>query len=99
MKLEVISGGGGFGINYHMRVLLYPIPFKYMSKFIAFSIRNFIRFKSRFAYLGLRYKRKLSRSDAKQMSQLYFKLECLRQSYGFCFIIRKLENEHHPIDQ
>lgn len=89
MKLEVVSGGGGFGIDYHLRILVYPLPFKYMGKFIAFSIRNFMRFKSRFAYLGLRYKRKLNRKDAKELSQLYYKIECLRQSYGFCYIIRK----------
>ena len=27
MKLEKISGGNSFGIDYHLSVILYPIPF------------------------------------------------------------------------
>ncbi|MDG2332560.1 MAG: class I SAM-dependent methyltransferase [Flavobacteriales bacterium] len=89
MKLEKIAGGSAFGIDYHMRVLFYPIPFKLMRKFMAFMIRSLFKFKSRLAYLGLRYKRKMNKREAKEASTLYFKLECLRQSNGFFYIIRK----------
>jgi ubiquinone/menaquinone biosynthesis C-methylase UbiE len=90
MKLEKIGGGGAFGIDYHLRVLLYPLPFKLARKIIASIIRGVIKIKSKFAYLGLRYKRKLSSAEAKELSALYYKVECLRQSNGFEFIIRKL---------
>ncbi len=90
MKLEKISGGGAFGIDYHLRVLLYPLPFKYGRKIIASMIRGWIKLKSKVAYLGLRYKRKLSPAEASELSALYYKVECLRQSNGFQFIIRKL---------
>jgi SAM-dependent methyltransferase len=89
MKLEKISGGTGFGIDYHTGVLLYPIPTRMFKKIIASSIRGWIGLKSRLAYLGLRHKRKLSKKEAKELSQLYYKVECLRQSYGFSYIIRK----------
>lgn len=89
MKLEKISGGSSFGIDYHLRVLLYPLPFKFMRKVIASMIRGVIRIKSGFAYLGLRYKRKLKKNEAKEKSKLYYKVECLRQSQGFNYIIRK----------
>lgn len=89
MKLEKISGGSAFGIDYHMRVLFYPLPFKLMRKFIAFMIRSLFKFKSRLAYLGLKYKRKLSKKEARETATLYYKLECLRQSNGFFYIIRK----------
>jgi SAM-dependent methyltransferase len=90
MKLEKISGGSAFGIDYHLRVLLYPLPFKYGRKIVASMIRGWIKLKSKFAYLGLRYKRKLSSAEASELSALYYKVECLRQSNGFQFIIRKL---------
>lgn len=90
MKLERIAGGSAFGIDYHLRVLLYPIPFKYSRKVIASMIRGWIKLKSKLAYLGLRYKRKLSSTEAKELSSLYYNVECLRQSNGFEFIIRKL---------
>ena len=32
MKLEQIPGGHAFGIDYHLQVLFYPIPFKYARK-------------------------------------------------------------------
>ena len=91
MKLEKISGGSAFGIDYHLRVLLYPLPFKYSRKLIAKVIRFTFRVKSKFAYLGLRYKRKLNNKDAKEMAELYYKIECLRQSNGFTHLIRKQE--------
>jgi SAM-dependent methyltransferase len=89
MKLTKISGGSGFGIDYHLRVLLYPIPFGSMKQIIASSIRAIFRVKASFAELGLRYKRKLSRKEAKELAKLYYQVECLRQSHGFSYIIQK----------
>lgn len=89
MKLEKISGGVGFGIDYHLQVLFYPIPFKYPRKMIAWLIRKTFGLKAKIAYWGLRIKRKLSAKEAKQLADLYYNLECLRQSNGFSYIIRK----------
>lgn len=90
MKLEKISGGSAFGIDYHLSVLFYPIPFKFMRKVIALLIRLIFKLKSKIALIGLITIRKLNLKDAKQLSDLYYKLECLRQSNGFSYIIRKL---------
>jgi hypothetical protein len=90
MKLEKISGGSAFGIDYHLSVLFYPIPFKFMRKVIALVIRLIFKLKSKIALIGLIIIRKLNFKDAKQLSELYYKLECLRQSNGFSYIIRKL---------
>jgi SAM-dependent methyltransferase len=90
MKLEKIGGGSAFGIDYHMRIIAYPIPFKFMRKVIASMIRGTIKVKSRIAYVGLRLKRKLNHEEARKLSRLYYELECLRQSNGFDFVIRKL---------
>jgi ubiquinone/menaquinone biosynthesis C-methylase UbiE len=89
MKLEKIAGGTNFGIDYHSKVLFYPLPFNLMRKIMAPSIRFIFKTKSKIAYLGLRYKRKLTKIDAKELSDLYYKVECLRQSNGFTHIIRK----------
>ncbi|HET6990630.1 MAG TPA: class I SAM-dependent methyltransferase [Bacteroidia bacterium] len=90
MKLEKISGGKRFGIDYHKMVLFYPLPVKWIRPIRASMIRGIIRTKSRLAYLGLRMKRKLAHAEAKKMSGQYYQLECLRQSVGFTYIIRKL---------
>jgi SAM-dependent methyltransferase len=90
LKLEKISGGSAFGIDYHMNVLLYPIPFKLGRRIIASMIRGTFKLKSRIAYLGLRYKRKMPKKEAIELRNLYYKLECLRQSNGFHYIIRKV---------
>jgi ubiquinone/menaquinone biosynthesis C-methylase UbiE len=89
LKLEKISGGKRFGIDYHKMVLFYPLPVKWIRPIRAFMIRRIMRLKSRFAYLGLRLKRKMNHAEAKKMAMDYFKLECLRQSVGFTFLIRK----------
>lgn len=89
MKLEKIAGGGAFGIDYHLAVLFYPLPFKYIRKLIASIIRGIILLKSKIGYWGLRIKRKCSPAEAKELSTLYYKLECLRMSNGFTYIIRK----------
>lgn len=91
MKLEKISGGSAFGIDYHLSVLFYPFPFKFLRKVIASLIRFTFKLKSKLVYLGLRYKRKLKSEEAKETSELYYKIECLRQSNGFVHVIRKLE--------
>lgn len=89
MKLEKISGGSAFGIDYHLRVLLYPFPFKYSRKLIAMGIRATFFLKAKAAYYGLRYKRKMSKKDASEKANLYYEVECLRQSNGFSYVIRK----------
>jgi SAM-dependent methyltransferase len=89
MTLEKISGGGAFGIDYHLNVLFYPLPFRRLRKPLAAMIRLLIRTKSKVAYLGLRYKRKVGKKEAGEMADLYYKLECLRQSNGFTHLIRK----------
>ncbi|HYG53284.1 MAG TPA: class I SAM-dependent methyltransferase [Flavobacteriales bacterium] len=90
MKLEKISGGHRFGIDYHKSVLYYPLSFKFMRAFRAWKIRSWIKLKSKVVYCYLRFKRKESREMAGEKSRNYYKLECLRQSNGFNFIIRKL---------
>lgn len=87
MKLRKISGGGAFGIDYHIRILLFPVPANYLRKGIASLIRGMLKIKSKFAYIGLRYKRKLNPAEALKLAEQYYKLECLRQSVGFNFII------------
>ncbi len=89
MKLEKISGGSAFGIDYHLNVLFYPLPFKFFRKLIASCIRGTIKLKSKVAYLGLKFKRKLDSKTANEMAENYYKLECLRLSNGFQYIIRK----------
>lgn len=92
MKLEKVAGGRNFGIDYHFGVLLNPLPGRRLLRgLLAFIIRTFMRLKSSLAYIVLRAKRKLSHADAKNMSDLFFKIECLRQSTGFSFLIRKKE--------
>lgn len=54
MKLEKISGGSSFGIDYHLEVLFYPINIRLFRGAIAVIIRNLISIKTFFAYLGLR---------------------------------------------
>ncbi|MBC7864316.1 MAG: class I SAM-dependent methyltransferase [Bacteroidia bacterium] len=92
MKLVKIAGGGRFGIDYHMRVLFYPLPFNFLRGFVAWQIRTCIKLKSWVAYLGLRVKRKMNHNDAVAKAKLYFKVECLRQSNGFQYIIVKNSN-------
>ena len=90
MKLEKISGGSRFGIDYHLRVLFYPVNINFIRGFIASCIRGLIFIKSKFAYVGLRFGRNMKSGEAHTASILYYKIECLRQSVGFNFVIRKL---------
>jgi len=90
MKIEKISGGSRFGVDYHLNVLFYPIPIKFIRPVIASFIRGIIRIKSYFIYLISKYRRKQSYIQSKEMQKLYYQIECLRQSNGFQFIITKL---------
>ncbi len=89
MKLKKISGGSSFGIDYHLQVLLYPLPFSFVLRVIPRLIRGWIRLKSKLSYLILRHKRKMNKSDAMNKAKLYYQIECLRQSVGYSFIIQK----------
>lgn len=91
MKLEKVSGGSAFGIDYHLSVLFYPLPFKWLRKVIASAMRFTFKFKSKLVYLALRFKRKMKRDEARKKADLYYKVECLRQSNGFVHVIRKLD--------
>ena len=89
LKLEKISGGRRFGIDYHRKVLLYPIPFQFLRGFVAWRIRTFILLKSNMAYVALRFKRRMAKKAAKQTAHQYYQLEVLRMSVGFSYLIRK----------
>lgn len=91
MKLEKISGGSAFGIDHHLSVIFYPLPFSFIRKIISFLIRLVFKIKSIIAFLGLMLIRKLNYDNARKLSNLYYKLECLRQSNGFNFVIRKID--------
>lgn len=90
MKLEAVEGGNAFGIDYHLGVLLYPLPSRLFRKLVAASIRGIFRLKSWLSYVALRLKKR-SRAEAADKARKYYQLECLRQSVGFSYIIRKPE--------
>ena len=93
LALEAISGGGRFGIDYHTAVLLYPLPFGWGRFLIAKGIRSLIRGKSICAYIGQRVIKRKRHGPAVNWAKSYYDLECLRQSNGFSYIIRK---PRHP---
>lgn len=90
MKLEKISGGRRFGIDYHFGVLLLPIKLNFLRGFIAFCIRSIIWIKAKLVFIVLRFIRREDKAQARRKAYLYFKVECLRLSVGFDFMIRKL---------
>ena len=90
MKLEKIQGGMAFGIDFHLQVLLYPLPFRIFRKPIASLIRFLLYTKSRFGYLALRFGRKLNKNEAKELADMHYKLGCLSLSNGFTHVIRKI---------
>lgn len=90
MKLEKISGGRRFGIDYHLRALFFPFNINFLRGFIAFCIRSIIWLKSKLAFVLLWFMRRKKIAEAINTADLYFKIECLRQSVGFDFLIRKL---------
>lgn len=89
MKLSKICGGRRFGIDYHLSILLYPIPFNIGRRVISSLIRMAFKLKSYIALSGLILIRGMKIKDAKTLSLNYYKLEVLRQSVGFDFIIEK----------
>lgn len=93
MRLVGVSGGESFGFDYNFRVLLYPLPVRLLQKAIAISVRNLLWLKSALAYVGLRVGRRKPHTEASGMASLYYKLECLRQSCGFSFVIEKVGDE------
>lgn len=89
LKLERVGGGRRFGIDYHLGVLLYPLPFNWARPIVAAAIRGHLKVKSLMSYIYLRMGRGADHSVAYQKASLYYKFQCLRQSSGFVFLIRK----------
>jgi SAM-dependent methyltransferase len=89
LVLEAVSGGGRFGIDYHTAVLLYPVRFGWGRALIAGVIRSIIRLKSFVAYVVRRILKRDNKDTAWEWATKYYQLECLRQSNGFSYIIRK----------
>lgn len=90
MRLTRVCGGHRFGIDYHFRVLLYPLPVQWLRPILASSIRGLLRAKAAAAYCGLRLGRRMGHQEARELAALYYKLEALRQSNGFTFVIERL---------
>lgn len=89
MRLVRICGGRRFGIDYHLAVLLYPLPVAWARPAFAGAIRGLLRIKACLAYLGLRVLRRIQHQEAMERCKLFFKLEALRQSNGFTFVIER----------
>ncbi len=89
MQLVKISGGHRFGLDYHSRILFYPLNVPFIRVIKASIIRGVFYVKSRFTLLGIMLLRKKSFKEAKALASLYYKVECLRQSVGFYFYIVK----------
>jgi SAM-dependent methyltransferase len=89
MQLIKIAGGSRFGIDYHLKVLLYPLPVEWARGIIAFMIRGIFKSKSVLVYLLMRLKRRASHSESARKASLYYQVECLRQSNGFTYMIKK----------
>ena len=90
MRLEKISGGRRFGIDFHFSVLFDPIKLSFLRGFIAFFIRSIMWIKARLLFIVLRLIYGEEKAEAKHEADLYFKVECLRVSVGFDFLMRKL---------
>ena len=65
------------GIDYHLHVLFYLIPFNFMKKVIALLNCLIFKLKCKIALIGLINIRKLNLKDTKQRFELCYKLECL----------------------
>lgn len=90
MKLIKISGGRRFGIDYHIANLLWPLPFELGRIVISKTMRGFIRLKTASIYIASRLVKKRTHKSSVEYCELYYKLECLRYSNGFSFVIKKL---------
>ena len=91
MVLEIVSGGKRFGIDYHLANLWHPLPFWRQLGKISHLIRLFMRLKASLGYFALRIGRRLPRQQARETARSYFLYQCLSQSVGFSYVIRKLE--------
>jgi len=89
LKLQKLGGGGRFGIDYHLRILFYPLPFGAIRGVLATFVRGLLHLKAAFAVPLLMLRKRLSLKSALALASSYFKLECLRQSVGFSFVIQK----------
>lgn len=89
LVLEAIAGWNRFGIDYHTAVLLSPMKFGWGRAAIASAIRGFLRLKSLAAYWAKRLLKREPKEVAAQWAKGYYELQCLRQSNGFDFMIRK----------
>lgn len=89
LDLTTLGGGSRFGIDHHLGVLFYPLPFQPLRPLIAGLIRFIFRTKSLIAAFAIKFLRGLSWTTAWTMGRDYYELECLRQSIGFTFIIKK----------
>ncbi|MGB3298919.1 MAG: class I SAM-dependent methyltransferase [Phormidesmis sp.] len=100
MTLEKISPGGAFGIDYHCARLLEPFT-RFSSFFtrkilrpgIRQLIRGQIRLMASKRYLKNRFQEKMLREEAREEAELYRRVELLRFSNGFKFVIRKNVHE------
>ncbi len=96
LKLEAVSGGRRFGIDYHVARLIEPIiPFnsgftrKVLRPAIAFLIKRQIGLLAFKRYAGNRIRRKMPRATASAEAGLYRAVTLLRFSNGFQFVIAK----------
>ena len=89
MRLRRLAGGNCFGIDYNLQVLLYPLPVGFAAPLLARCIRTVISLKAHAAIPILLLKRGLSLDQARAAASAYYRLECLRQSVGFTFVIQK----------
>ncbi len=89
LVLTRVGGGNRFGIDHHLGVIFYPVPFEFVRMLIAASIRGIFRLKSLAAAAAIKFSRRLSWRDALAKGRDYYELECLRQSIGFTFVIEK----------
>lgn len=89
MSLLRISGGKRFGVDYHVQVSLHPLPTGPLRLLLASGLRSIFLVKSKLAYVGMRFKQRRPAAEARDLADLYFQIECLRQSNGFNFLIRK----------
>lgn len=89
MRLKKISGGHKFGIDYHKRILYYPFSFKFTRLVRSNYIRSVFLLKSKLVYLAYLLVKKKTSIEAKRLSVLYYKIECLRQSVGYYYYIVK----------
>ena len=70
-------------------VFLYPIPIQWARPILAACIRKLFWCKACLTVPVLMFKRRLSFNQAKTLAKDYYKLESLRQSVGFEFLITK----------